>query len=181
MNSDSSSPKLCTHQLDIVGQFCSYAEDLLGAVKKGKRTHGTGNIAESGDPFEIEFRKLFSDSLPASIAVWPGYFMDQQLNISNQQDILFCDLRETLQLPPSHEIAQRYVLLPSVHIFGQLKNTASSTLLSSALQQNAKAIAQSREMRRHFPNQQDLPQEMSILVFGQGGSAEDVQIALGKR
>jgi hypothetical protein len=170
--------KHCTRQLDIVKHFVDHANNLLQAVDDGKLIHGTGNIAESGATFENTLRKIFTDSLPSSVAVWPGYFMDPELYVSNQQDLLFCNIRETLQLPPSKDMTQHYVLLSSVHVFGQMKTTASPKLLLNALTQNALAIAQSREMRPRMLGQRALPEEMSLLIFGRGGSIENVRKAL---
>jgi hypothetical protein len=93
--------------LDIEDQFSSHVKSMLKKVDEGRKVHQTANIPEAGKPLEGYVRRLFSDALPESISVEPGYFFNSQLRLSNQVDGLFCDRTTMLQLPPSEGLEQR--------------------------------------------------------------------------
>jgi hypothetical protein len=120
-------------KLDLLDTFSGHAKALVAAAEDGARVHRTGNIAESGDPFEKGFRSLLEGMLPPSFRVTAGYFFDSNWDLSSQQDLAVCEVNELLQFPPAGDMAQRYVPVTCLHVLGQLKNTASKDLIEGAL------------------------------------------------
>ena len=173
---------LTRRKLDLLDTFCGHAKRLIGAAEDGARTHRTGNIAESGDPFERGFRDLLEGMLPPSFQVTAGYFFDSGWDLSSQQDLAVCELNELLQFPPAADMEQRYVPVTCLRVLGQLKNTASKDLIESALKQSADAIETYNAMRRASLHEglgrpyQEPP--LVVIAFGRGGSREQVDAIL---
>ena len=169
-------PNLTRRKLDLLDTFCGHAQALNAAAHDGTRAHRTGNIAESGDPFEKNFRELLAGSLPPSFQVSPGYFFDAAWDLSPQQDLMICNVEELVQFPPAKDLQQRYVPLTCTHVIGQLKNTASKDLITKALDQCAKTIETIDAMRQASAQDrlgrpyQEPP--ISVLAFGKGGNRE---------
>src|SRR5471032_25328 len=171
-----------TRKLPLVKMFCDHASNLVAAAESGADAHGTGNIAESGGPFEKRFLKLFADALSPSVRATSGYFMDKDWTLSKQADFMLCDNSEWLHLPPSPDLAQNYVPLTSLHVFGQLKNSATKALISYALKQVSENLAQAKTMsvlhaedRLHAEVRGPA---LSVVVFARGGNPSHVDAAL---
>jgi hypothetical protein len=169
-------------KLPLINMFSGHARALVEAANAGSDTHGTGNIAESGGPFEKRLLKLFRDALPSFVDVASGYFMDKDWTLSSQVDFMLCDSNERLQLPPSPDLQQHYVPFTSLHILGQLKNSATKSNIQSALSQvaqNLKHVAEMRELHKGDRiNGRYREQPLSVVVFGKGGSAKEVEDVL---
>nr|WP_295078335.1 DUF6602 domain-containing protein [uncultured Roseateles sp.] len=162
--------------LAIDEQFKRHAANLVGAVSIGLDIHRAGNIAESGDPLEISFRRLFSQALPNTFETCTGFFFDSALQLSNQCDLLICDQTEILRLPPADGLAQKYVPYNCVRVMGQVKNSFSD--LPTALKQSAKAISAWRGMEESGDHQwaDDVSYEpLAIIVIGKGGTEAEAR------
>ena len=168
--------------LDIGVQFSRHADALLKSAAEGKATHASGNIAESGKPLEDQFRLLFGEALPKTIGVFQGYFFDANMSLSNQIDVLFCEMAETLYLPPSAGLGQRYVPYSSVRAIVQVKNSFRD--LDKALAQSADAISYWRAMKQadsDFSSTDAVAAEpISIVVIGLDGSEGEARKILKK-
>jgi hypothetical protein len=167
-------------KLDIEYQFRAHAQHLLSKVDAGKKVHSTANIAESGSPLEMSVRRLFAEALPESITVAPGYFFNGELSLSMQIDALFCDRSEMLYLPPTDELAQRYIPYNSVRAMAQVKNSAGN--LKGALKQIASALSSWRAMRKGdsaiAPPSGELAEPLAVVIIGRGGSKSKVRKVL---
>jgi hypothetical protein len=163
-------------KLDLLDTFSGHARMLIAAAEDGARAHRTGNITESGDPFEKSFRRLLAGLLPPSFHVAAGYFFDSNWDLSSQQDLAVCEVNELVQFPPAGDMAQRYVPVTCLHVVGQLKNTATKNLIESALKQSADTIETYNAMRQASMHDrlgrpyQEPP--LVVLAFGKGSSKE---------
>jgi hypothetical protein len=164
-------------QLNLPKQFGSHAEDLLGAVKKGRAAHAAGNIKSSGAPLEEHFRKILAASLPSTSKVASGYFYDAASNCSAEVDVMIYEDEEAFRLDPAPQ-DQHYVPHTSVSILGQIKNSSGS--LANALQQVQGSIKAWNTMKRNLFSSgvaSGQPYQFEPLTFVICGTSTDKDIA----
>lgn len=167
-------------KLEIDAQFNSHAATLVAAAQAGLFVHHTSNISESGSPLEKGVLNLFSRSLPKTFEVFPGYFFDEELNLSNQCDLLICDHSEVLYLPPTDGLDQKYVPFQCVRVIGQIKNNFDK--LESALDQCATSMAHWEKMvdKDTYADKSNAPVEpLAIIIIGKGGNESEARKLLG--
>lgn len=144
--------------LPLIEIFCGHSDALIKAANDCKKTHGTKNIRESGRPLEKAVQKLFNNSIPPAYIALSGYiFRNATFLLSNQIDFLLCDNAQTLRFPPSETLDESYVAQQSVRCFGQIKSSATPTLIKAALAQHTETFK--------FYNTDNVP---SFIIFGLG-------------
>lgn len=163
--------------LDLHDQFAAHAEGLINAAKAGAKIHASGNIAESGGPFETAFRGLFGYALPTTFLTTAGYFFGHEFELSGQVDFLLCDETDVLKLPPQEGMVTGYVPYRSVKVMGQLKNSIGT--LADALEQSSYALKLWKDMADRYASTSRL-EPVAVVVIARGGSDAQVKKVLEK-
>lgn len=98
------------------------ASGLLGALKKGKMLHSSGDIAASGDEFEVPIRDFLTKRLPPRYKIGHGHIVDKNWNASSQFDIIIVDSDAA---PVLFKGAQGVEYYPweSVYAIGEVKSS----------------------------------------------------------
>jgi hypothetical protein len=153
-------------KIDLPRQFAALASELEASIERGRILHGTANIRDSGEPFEVKFRDVIGSRLPPPHRVRHGYLFDGSAIVTPQIDGMIVDERQ------SHQIIQTdggcsYLPYLAASVIFEIKNS---------LKRPKKALSQIRalqtamlEMRRRATASGAIAKftlPLSVLVVG---------------
>lgn len=81
--------------INLAGVYEAIAQRLIVALAEGRILHKTKNIADSGQPLEIEFRKFLDGRLPDPFFVHHGYLYDTESDCTPQIDVIISDKEQS--------------------------------------------------------------------------------------
>lgn len=100
----------------------SDAAELCSAKGTSRSLHAAGDIPASGDEIEVVVRRVLKRRLSNAIHVTHGKIVDENLNVSDQLDVIIAD---KLSAPPLYSAANgsEFVPFESVYAIGEVKAT----------------------------------------------------------
>lgn len=161
-------------EISLTGIFSAVANEMMGAVVRGKMLHRTKNIRDSGAPFESTVREKLSALLPRAFSVNHGYLFDTNGACTPQLDAFLCSTMHAQAIFGTPEGAV-YTPFSDTWAIGEIK--ASSASMETHLSQVSDRIQAVKKMRLALQKEgASFPNLTSFLIVGDCQSSSDNQI-----
>lgn len=162
-------------RIDLTGIFAAVANELMGAIARGRLLHRTKNIRDSGTPFEVAVREQLSALLPRAFSVQQGFLFDAEGDCTPQLDCFLCSAVRAQAVFVAPEGAV-YAPFSDAWAIGEVK--VSNADMPKHLTQVSDRIAAVKAMRAKLKARgASFPELTSFLVVGDCPASSDEAVA----
>ena len=119
--------------------YKTYSDHLIFSDKVSGLLINHSDIPASGNELEIAFRKVLQDLLPSRVVVGHGHFVDKNLNMSYQQDVLVSENQFSKSLVKTLDGTEIFPY-ESIFAIGEIKRRWSQ----KRLKEHVKSIKRSK-------------------------------------
>ncbi|WP_162561350.1 DUF6602 domain-containing protein [Methylobacterium terrae] len=113
------------YELNVLGLFQADAGDIAASRVRARYLHKGGNIRSAGDEVESAVREYYRRRLPTDYSVHHGHFLDKNLSLSSQMDLIIADASRFPIFFRGQE-GMEYVPYEGVYAFGEIKSSLTN-------------------------------------------------------